>query len=1136
MEKDALKAPSTFGWLNITQFLGVLNDNIFKLLVVTFVIGLWGLDSANTVMSYGSLVFTLPFLFFLVPAGRLADRFSKRDIIVALKLLEILIMAAGALAFLLKWEIALFIVLFFMTTQSAFFSPSKYGIVPELVQTHRLSHANGLLEAFTYIASVLSAVIVPPLLWMFEDNYSLAACVCICIAIVGFLASLLIRKTSPVGVQTQGSVLFFMDLLRTLFGLRRQKDLLLAVFASAFFLLIGSFVLLNIVPFGIHQMGFDEKQTLYLYLPGSVGIAAGSLLAGRLSGRRVELGLVPAGAAGLTLSMVCLGIFPPNLYSVLIVIFFAGASSGFLLVPLNAFIQLKSPIESRGRIIAAAGFLSWLGIFGGAGLLYLLGTALKMTAAQAFVVVSILAAILTVVAFITLTASGLRFFVRILVRLFYRFRYEGWQNIPADEGVLFVSNHSAWIDAVLLIACLDKPVRFIMDKEYYDHWFLNPFCGLLNVIPVSSQAHPRDILQALNTAAKALRQGQNVCIFPEGAMTRTGMMMPFKTGLKWLLRKSKCRVVPVYIGGTWGSIFSCYYGKPISTYPRRFRMPVSVLFGQPVEHQTPITKIRQKVCELSCEYYKNLDGANLSLARHFVETARRHRYRHCISDSSGRSLNYEEALVSSLALAKRIKKISADQQTIGIMLPPSVGAVLSNIAVTMLGKTAVNFNYTVSDQLISSAVNQTKIETIITSRKFIAEANKYSVQEKHVFLEDIAARIGTSEKISAHLKSVFAPSGLLVKNSRNCGDKIATIIFTSGSGGEPKGVKLSHRNIYANIRALQSVFRFNKDDNLCAILPFFHSFGFTCSLWVPLLAGVSAGYAANPLDFKMVGRVARENKSTVLFAVPTFLVNYARKIEKKDFANLRIVVVGAEKLKETIADSFEQKFGIRPLEGYGATELSPVVSLNLPDAQSSGVYQIGHIEGTAGHPIPGIAIKIVDINTEEELFTNQPGLLFVKGPNVMLGYLNNPQETQCVIIDGWYNTGDIATLDDNGFITISDRLSRFSKIAGEMVPHWAIEEILHKALGSDEHIVSVVGIPDEKKGEELVVFYLGGAADPDKLHQIITESTLPNLYKPRRENYVPIAKMPTLGSGKLDIAQLKKLALKLLPRFVSRNQ
>jgi acyl-[acyl-carrier-protein]-phospholipid O-acyltransferase/long-chain-fatty-acid--[acyl-carrier-protein] ligase len=488
-------------------------------------------------------------------------------------------------------------------------------------------------------------------------------------------------------------------------------------------------------------------------------------------------------------------------------------------------------------------------------------------------------------------------------------------------------------------------------------------------------------------------------------------------------------------------------------------------------------------------------------------------------------LTYSSALLAVVAISGEIGPLTAGQEMIGIALPPSAGAVLANLAVSMLGKVCVNLNYAASPDAREQAIKECGIRCIISSRGFVEKVEGLGNLPGLVFIEDIARKVERVSKLGVYLRARFMPQRYLAHARRFSADDLAVVIFTSGSSGRPKGVMLSHHNILSNIEAARMVFRIMPEDDVCAVLPFFHSFGFTCTLWLPLVSGVSASYVPNPLDGGAVGQIARANHSTLLFGTPTFLLNYARRAERQDFASLRFVVVGAEKLKQSVADAFEARFGVRPVEGYGTTELSPVVSLNLPDVTVGGVYQVGSKPGAVGQPIPGVAVRVVDVETGKPLETGEEGLLLVKGPNVMLGYLNRDKETAEVLKDGWYNTGDVARVDEDGFLTLTDRLSRFSKIGGEMVPHLGVEEVYLNGLCTSEQVVAVTSVPAAKKGEELVVLYLEEAGDVEKLHKVMTESELPNMWKPRRDNYVKIESMPVLGSGKLDVMGLRKIAL-----------
>ncbi|MHC4573577.1 MAG: acyl-[ACP]--phospholipid O-acyltransferase [Planctomycetota bacterium] len=1119
------KLGRSFGWFNATQFLGVLNDNIFRLLVVLFLIHLKGREQATNVNVITAAIFVVPFLLFSAFAGKLADRYSKRDIIVAAKVAEVTVMVTGCMMFTLNSAVAIYAVLFLMAAQSAFFGPSKYGIVPELVRTEQLSRANALLKALTYSAIVIGAASGLMLSQATSEHYALTGLVCVAVAGAGLMTSLPIQRTPVAGGGRPASVLFVRDIWRTICGIRPDRELLLAVIAAAYFLVLGAFVYLNVIPYGMEQFGLSEEESGYLFVAAAIGIGVGALWAGKLSGRNVEFGVVPLGALGLTLSSLGLGLSPGGLYTAYGLTFLVGASAGLFIVPIQAFIQMRSPNRRRGEILAAAGFLGWLGVLFASGLISVCSNLFGMSAAQVFVLLGGMTLVLAVATIILLPDFLVRFICLLLVRLCYRITTVGMENVPAEGGVLLVSNHASYVDPLLLIATQQRRIRFLMYREYYNKRWLKPIFKLAGIIPVSASDPPKKLVASLRAARAAMDDGFIMCVFAEGAMTRTGMLRPFKRGVEQIMKGTSYDIIPVYLGGVWGRIFSYYRGTPLSTLPKKFPYCVSMQFGEPMAAGSSASEIRQKVSELSCEYFDGLKASRRSLAEHFVQVARKNWRRRCICDSTGRRLNYGKTLVSALAVGAEIGKLTEDQEKVGVALPPSVGAVLANLAIAMLGKVSVNLNYAASEKDRELAVMQCGLKCIISSRRFVEKVESLGRLPGLVFLEEIVKRIQPASKLRAYLRARLVPRSLLTRAGGFSADDLATVIFTSGSSGRPKGVMLSHHNVLSNIEALRMVFAIRPDDNVCAVLPFFHCFGFTCTLWLPLVSGVSASYAPNPLDGKAVGRSVRENRSTLLFGTPTFLLNYVRKVERRDFAGLRSVVVGAEKLKESVADSFEEKFGIRPVEGYGATELSPVVSLNLPDVEIGGVYQVGNKPGAVGQPIPGVAVKIVGIESGEPAAVGEEGLLMVKGPNVMLGYLDMEKETDEVLEDGWYNTGDVGKVDEDGFLTLTDRWSRFSKIGGEMVPHVAVEEAYLRGLGGGEQVVAVTSVPNVKRGEELIVLYLDEAGDADKLHRIISKSELPNIYKPRRDNYIKIESMPVLGSGKVDVMRLREIAL-----------
>lgn len=1122
---DALeKLSRSFLWLNTTQFLGALNDNLLKLFIVFFLIGLKGAAEAGAISAIAGAIFVLPFLLFSASAGVLADRVGKRGITVSVKLIEVIVTALAAVAFLMKSEYALYAVLFLMATHSALFAPSKYGIVPEIVKQEQLSRANSLLESFTYFAIILGSSLAPLLAQSVSYHYGIAALFCVAIAFGGLISSRNIEATPSACSSKKFSPFFADEIWETLKSVRRDGYLLLAVIGSAYFMFVGAFTQINLIPYGMQVLHLAQEKSGYLFFVGAIAIGLGSLLSGKVSGRNVEFGVVPIGAAGITLSMVSLGLIPPALYFIVSSIFVLGVGAGLFIVPLQSFIQMRSPREKLGEILAASSFLSWTGVLIAAGMTYLFNLS-GMSARHGFMVIGIVTLALTVITVLVLPDFLVRFMALIPTRLIYRIKVIGGRNVPMEGPALLVANHVTWADALLLMSTQQRRIRFVMDRGIYNNRVLNPLFRLMGVIPVSSSDSQKEMFTFIRETRKALNDGYMLCIFAEGAVTRNGMMQEFKPGVELIARGGKCPIIPVYIGGAWGSILSYAHGRLLAKLPNKLPYPITVLFGKPMQATSTAAEIRHAVIELSADYFESKKTSCISLGEAYITSARRNWKCHAVSDTSGKKLTYGETLTGSLALSERIKKDTLDQKYVGIMLPASVGGAISNLAVTLLGKVPVNLNYTTSAVSVQSSIEKCGIKYIITSKALKEKLRGLPAFEGEVYLEDLVKEISPISKISAWAKARFMPRRKLIPEQIGA-DDLATVIFSSGSTGEPKGIMLTHYNIQSNIEGLKMVLGVTPNDNICAALPFFHSLGFTGTLWLPLLSGFSAAYHSNPMDGAKIAEVVRTKRSTLLLATPTFLTLYTRAAKPGDFASLRLVVAGAEKLKEKVARNFHEKFGIRPLEGYGATELSPVVALSLPDTEIDKVFQKGFKEGSVGHPLPGVAVEIIDQETRTPLPIGEHGLVKVKGPNVMKGYLNQPDMTAETINDGWYFTGDIGWLDNDGFLYITDRLSRFSKIGGEMVPHGTVEDELQDGLGQSARLVAVTSVPDDVKGERLVVLYQKGACEPETLRRIMAESLLPNLWKPCRDCYIEVDSIPVLGSGKLDIQTLRRQAIK----------
>ena len=586
------------------------------------------------------------------------------------------------------------------------------------------------------------------------------------------------------------------------------------------------------------------------------------------------------------------------------------------------------------------------------------------------------------------------------------------------------------------------------------------------------------MLQSLQTASDAIRSGEVVCIFAEGQITRIGHLLPFRRGFERIMKDVAAPIIPVGLDGVWGSIFSFYKGRFLWKLPRRLPYPITVNYGKPLPPTATPFQVRSAVQELLVEAWQARKARMRPLPIAFVNTARNHPLRFAMADAQNTRVSFGAALVRSIFLARRLRKnLGRASSMVGMLLPPSVPGALVNHAAMLLGKVPVNLNYTVSEETLASCIRQCDIKTVVTA-KVVLEKLKLKLPCKTVLLEEVAARPGLGEKLVAFLIAWLVPDRFLQRwlgaERKTRLDDLATVIFSSGSTGDPKGVMLSHYNIGSNIEQLEQVFGLNRHDGFLGILPFFHSFGFTGTLCLPAMLGVGTVYHPNPLEAKAIGPLVRDHQLTFLLATPTFLQLYLRSCAPADFGSLRLVMTAAEKLPDRLASAFEEHFGIRPLEGYGCTECAPAVAVNTHDFRSAGFRQIGAKRGKIGHPLPGVTVRIVEPGKSverENLPAGQPGLMLVRGPNVMQGYLGRPEKTAEVLRDGWYVTGDIAAIDEDGFLQITDRLSRFSKIGGEMVPHIKVEEKLHELADATEQTFVVTGVPDEKKGERLVVLH-----------------------------------------------------------------
>lgn len=721
------------------------------------------------------------------------------------------------------------------------------------------------------------------------------------------------------------------------------------------------------------------------------------------------------------------------------------------------------------------------------------------------------------------------FVVRPFVKLLYRPVVAGAENLPSGP-VVVIPNHVSYVDGIMISFAADRPMRFMIKRSIYEK--APRFFHALGAIPVSSSDRPAQIEESLEIARRAIRAGQSLMIFPEGQLTLTGNMIGFRKGFERIVAGAPASVVPAHLDGLWGSVFSMQKGPTLWDRIKELPRPVSIRFGTPLE-RADTQSARLAVSELAAEAMDwRVGDRRKPLAREFLAAAKKAWKKPAIGDSMGADLTYGKAAAGALLLGRELDKELGAAKNVAVLLPPSAGGALANLGLASIGRVPVNLNYTASAEAVEHALKTTGADTIVTSRRFL-EALKaergFAVPEgrKVVLLEDAAPKIPSWKKTLTYLTLRVLPrswaEALYLRKASRSLDDVATILFTSGSSSLPKGVVLTQKNVLANVEMVRDLLPYSKREAVLGVLPFFHSFGFTVTLWMPLVSGMSAAYHTHPMQAEAIGKLAAKFKPTLLLGTPAFLQRYAQKIPKEAFAHLRLVIAGAEKLRDSVADEFEAKFGVRPYEGYGATELSPVASAGTPDRGR----QKGSKPGSVGRAMPGTVVKAVDIATGRPVPDGEVGMLMVKGPHVMRGYLNQPEKTAEVLKDGWYVTGDLGTIDRDGFITITGRLSRFSKLAGEMVSHVAVEEKLQQAAGLTDTAFVVTGVKDEKRGEKLVVLYAGWDGDVGELLAKLKALGVPNLWLPGRGEFHKVDAIPLLGSGKLDLKAVNELAAAL---------
>jgi acyl-[acyl-carrier-protein]-phospholipid O-acyltransferase/long-chain-fatty-acid--[acyl-carrier-protein] ligase len=1091
----------------------------------------------------------LPFVMLFTPSGFLADKFPKNRVMRVSALVAVGLTLGITACYYLGWFWAAFALTFLLAAQSAIYSPAKYGYIKEIVGKEDLGGANALVQA-AVTAAILAGIFAFSVLFehrLAGHAYGTPGEIMHLVAPVGWVLVILsaieavLAFRIPERREEDTALAFDWDryrrgryLAENLGAAYGNRVVWLSIVGLSVFWGISQVMLAAYPAFAKEALG--ETNTVVIQgamAAAGIGIILGSVTAGRLSRAHIETGLVPVGALGFATALFVLpGL--PSVWSHAITFLALGMLGGFFIVPLNALIQFNTEDDALGRILAGSNFVQNLTMLGFLGLT----VAAAFLEADGVLILTLLAVVALMGACYTLyqlPQSLLRFLVARLFSTRYRLKVIGLKNMPAEGGVLMLGNHISWIDWAMVQMASPRPVRFVMYRGIYERWYLKWFLDFFGVVPISG-AHSKE---AIRTVAELVDGGEVVCLFPEGAISRTGQLGEFKRGFELAaVRAGQGVILPFYLRGLWGSGFSFASAKLKENRGAGRMQDVVVAFGTQLPMDATAERVKQSVFELSVSSWQTHAHTLPTLPEAWLKTAGRRLGEPAVSDTAGTALSNRRFMAAVFLFARRVRRL-APEPSVGVLMPASAAGAIANMAALLAGKTVVNLNYTASPEAVRAGLAAAGIRNVVTSSRFLRKLEQRGIEagvllegvELH-FMEDVKEGIGKAEGLLMLGLAGHLPAGWVLRLfGRPSGpDDTAAILFSSGSEGTPKGIELTHRNVMSNVRQTSDVLNTRADDVVMANLPLFHAFGLTVTTFLPLVEGVPMVCHPDPTDALGTAKAIARHRATLLCSTSTFLRLYTRnrKVHPMMLEPLRVVVAGAERLSPDVREAFALKFHKPVYEGYGATETTPVASCNLPDSLSTVDWsvQVGNKPGTVGMPLPGTSFRIVEPVSLETLPAGEDGLILIGGVQVMKGYLDAPEKTAAAIVelDGqrWYKTGDKGHLDGDGFLTIVDRYSRFAKLGGEMISLTQVEEQVRRLLGEPERELVAVNLPDEKKGERILLL-IAGEIDPDGLRKALIDAGLNPLTIPAEIR--PVEQVPKLGSGKTDFSGARRLAL-----------
>ncbi len=1102
--------------LLVTQTLGAINDNMFKNALVVLIMFHAAHQGAGALVALAGGLFILPFMLLSATAGELADRFEKRRLIVLVKAVEVGVMGAAAAGFLLGSTPLLMAVLFGLGAQATFFGPLKYAILPQHLSEAELVAGNGLVEAGTF-GGILAGTIAGPLLFGLPHGAALVAGAGLVVALAGVASAALIlpAPASAPGLAIGWNVA--RQTGRLLASARANHAVWLCILGLSWFWVMGATLLTELPVLVRDGMGAGNHVFTLFLAVFSVGVGLGSVACGRLLRGEVSARLVPFAAFGLSVFLwdfahvaghvqaaggvaaLLHGVAGWRMLADLLLLAVCG---GVYSVPLYAVIQERSERARLSRMIAANNVVN-----AGAMVCAAAATALLAVAGVAPATVLLVAAVanLAVAVWIVriLPEATVRAVFRLYFRLFHAPRVTGLENLPAaGTRCVFVVNHQSFLDGAFVAAFLPGAPTFAVNVHIARRWWARPFLAAVKHFPID----PVNPFNA-RTMVHAVREGANLVIFPEGRITVTGALMKVYDGAGMVADKADAVMVPVRIDGAQFSRFS-RMGRVL---PHRWftKLSLTVLPPAVIDVDPELRgRARRRAVGVQLQGVMEQSGfaaADTQRALFAALLDARDRFGAAvpiIEDTTRVPLTYKRLVLGAVVLGRRLAQEAPQGGRLGVMLPNANGAVVTFMALQAWGRVPAMLNFSAGAEGMLSACAAAQVGVVLSSRAFVERAKlgpvveRMAGQVRFVWLEDVRAGLGLGAKLRG-LVDARRARGL--PGAQVAAGAAAVVLFTSGSEGAPKGVVLSHANILANIAQVASVIDFNPADRVFNAMPMFHSFGLTGATLLPLLCGVRTFYYPSPLHYRIVPELIYDTDSTIAFGTDTFLTGWAKFANPYDFYRMRYIFAGAERVREETRRLYAERFGVRVLEGYGATETSPVLALNTP-MQSR--------PGAAGRLLPGMQFRLDPVEGIET-----GGRLVVRGPNVMLGYLRTTAPGVLETLPGgWYDTGDICTVDDQRFVTIHARAKRFAKIAGEMVSMPAAEALAASLWPDAAH--AVVAVADARKGEALVLLTTRGDATAAAMLAQARARGTAEIAVPRVVRV--LERLPLLGTGKVD--------------------